>query len=79
MNCKGNRNKYHICINGGCVLGVKTKRNKNNLADLAINFIDLINRDNEKVFQIDDIVRKLNISKRRIYDITNVLEGIFIV
>jgi hypothetical protein len=30
----------------------------------------------KKVFKIDDIVKRLRFSKRRIYDITNVLEGI---
>lgn len=57
----------------------KRKRNKNTLKELAKNFLEYMKEEKGKVLKIDDIVKKLGFSKRRIYDITNVLEGIGII
>jgi hypothetical protein len=57
----------------------KRKRNKNTLKELAKSFLEYMKEENGKVLKIDDIVKKLEFSKRRIYDITNVLEGIGII
>lgn len=57
----------------------KRKRNKNTLKDLARSFLDYMKEEKGKVLKIDDVVKKLEFSKRRIYDITNVLEGIGII
>lgn len=77
MNCQRKKtNNDRKFVSSWVGLGQK-KRNKNTLGELAKNFFEFIKEDSGKVFRIDDIVRKLHISKRRIYDITNVLEGNF--
>jgi hypothetical protein len=51
------------------------QRQENSLGELTKNFIDFIRNQGEKIININDVVRKLKVKKRRIYDITNVLEG----
>ena len=48
----------------------------NTLGDLTQTFVQLIRSANDQRIEIDEASRQLNIQKRRIYDITNVLEGI---
>ena len=52
-------------------------RIENSLGELTRKFISLI-RDSKDDLQVDlnDAAAKLDVQKRRIYDITNVLEGI---
>jgi len=52
-------------------------RRQNPLEELSINFIEFYNDSENKIFTIKDIMRKLKIQKRRIYDLTNVFEGKF--
>jgi len=50
---------------------------ENSLGELSRKFIRLI-KDSKNNFSVDlnDAATQLNVQKRRIYDITNVLEGI---
>ena len=48
----------------------------NTLGDLTQTFVQLIQSAADQRIEIDEASRRLNIQKRRIYDITNVLEGI---
>ena len=64
--------------NGGGVrqnLG-KRLRQENGLVELTKKFIQLIKDAPEQCVDLNDAVDKLAVQKRRIYDITNVLEGI---
>lgn len=54
---------------------VKSKSD-NTLGTLTKKFIDMITNQPEKTIEISIASQKLSIPKRRIYDITNVLEGI---
>lgn len=61
-------------------LGKKSKleRKKNSLEEIAQKFIKYISKlKNDKIY-IKNVVKALNIKQRRIYDITNVLEGRYI-
>ena len=50
---------------------------KESLKTLTLKFIDYIFENNFKtVLNLEKITEKLNIKKRRLYDLTNVLEGI---
>lgn len=51
-------------------------RMENSLGELTKNFLNNIRQQNKKEIDINDLVGKLGVKKRRIYDITNVLEGI---
>lgn len=51
------------------------QRQENSLGELTKNFIRYIKERGENVVNINDVVKKLKVKKRRIYDITNVLEG----
>lgn len=54
------------------------QRQENSLGELTKNFIKYIKERKNKEVNINDAVKKLKVKKRRIYDITNVLEGILI-
>jgi len=55
---------------------VRTRqRQENSLSELTKNFINFIKSLGDKTININDVVKKLKVKKRRIYDITNVLEG----
>jgi hypothetical protein len=43
---------------------------------LTIKFIDLLKNAPNQTLDLNDAMAVLNVQKRRIYDITNVLEGI---
>jgi hypothetical protein len=51
------------------------QRNENSLGELTKNFIKYIKDKGDNIVHINDVVKKLKVKKRRIYDITNVLEG----
>ena len=48
---------------------------ENSLGELTKNVIKYIKKSGENDIQINNLVEDLNVKKRRIYDITNVLEG----
>ena len=49
---------------------------ENSLGQLTKNFINYIKITGKKAININDLVDELQVKKRRIYDITNVLQGI---
>lgn len=51
-------------------------RQENSLGELTKKFIYLIKQSEDYCIDLNDAVKELNVQKRRIYDITNVLEGI---
>jgi hypothetical protein len=51
------------------------QRQENSLGELTKNFISYIKKQEGKEINLNDVVRQLKVKKRRIYDITNVLEG----
>lgn len=61
-------------------LGKKQKRQRqeNSLDELTRSFLKYVKENKSQTININDIVKKLKVKKRRIYDITNVLEGIFL-
>jgi transcription factor E2F3 len=50
-------------------------RNENSLGVLTRKFVTLIKGSHEFTLDLNDAVKQLDVQKRRIYDITNVLEG----
>eukprot|EP00467_Chlorarachnion_reptans_P006243 CAMPEP_0114524220 /NCGR_PEP_ID=MMETSP0109-20121206/21729_1 /TAXON_ID=29199 /ORGANISM="Chlorarachnion reptans, Strain CCCM449" /LENGTH=272 /DNA_ID=CAMNT_0001705629 /DNA_START=74 /DNA_END=892 /DNA_ORIENTATION=+ len=54
----------------------RTCRFDSSLSLLTKKFVDLINQQEEKLLDLNEAAEKLEVQKRRIYDITNVLEGI---
>ena len=48
---------------------------ENSLGQLTKNFINYIKKTGRKSININDLVNELSVKKRRIYDITNVLQG----
>ncbi len=51
-------------------------RHENSLGVLTRKFVRLIKTSPELTLDLNDAVKQLDVQKRRIYDITNVLEGI---
>ena len=62
--------------NSAKIRGKKRQRQENSLGELTKNFINFIRDQKNKDIDINEVVKKLKVKKRRIYDITNVLEGI---
>ena len=57
--------------------GAKDKgRKENGLVELTKKFIDQLKEAADQTIDLNDAVKVLEVQKRRIYDITNVLEGI---
>lgn len=54
----------------------KKGRKENGLVELTKKFIDLLKGAVEQTLDLNGAVGTLGVQKRRIYDITNVLEGI---
>jgi len=54
----------------------KKGRKENGLVELTKKFIELLKGAQEQTLDLNNAVDKLGVQKRRIYDITNVLEGI---
>lgn len=55
--------------------GGKTRQD-NSLSVLTRKFVDLIKKSDQTTIDLNEAVKNLCVQKRRIYDITNVLEGI---
>ncbi len=51
-------------------------RHENSLGELTKKFVELIKHSEDQCIDLNEAVTKLKVQKRRIYDITNVLEGI---
>ena len=58
-----------------CSRRKQRQRLENSLGELTKNVIKYIKKSGEKEIQINNLVTDLGVKKRRIYDITNVLEG----
>jgi len=54
----------------------KKNRKENGLVELTKKFIDLLKNADSKCLDLNTAMGDLHVQKRRIYDITNVLEGI---
>ena len=54
----------------------KRTRNDSSLSVLTHKFIRMLEQSRDGTVDLNDAVRLLAVQKRRIYDITNVLEGI---
>mmetsp|Transcript_29875 Transcript_29875/g.57584 ORF Transcript_29875/g.57584 Transcript_29875/m.57584 type:complete len:245 (-) Transcript_29875:400-1134(-) len=54
----------------------RTCRFDSSLSLLTKKFVDLIKKQDDKLLDLNDAADTLQVQKRRIYDITNVLEGI---
>lgn len=54
----------------------KTGRKVNGLVELTKKFISLLVQSSLKCIDLNEAMKYLKVQKRRIYDITNVLEGI---
>jgi len=50
-------------------------RHENSLGELTKKFVELIKNAEDQCIDLNVAVSKLKVQKRRIYDITNVLEG----
>ena len=58
------------------LIGDKSKgRRDNSLSVLTKKFVELIKNSPNLTLDLNEAVKELNVQKRRIYDITNVLEG----
>ena len=51
-------------------------RHDNSLSVLTKKFVDLIKKSENNTIDLNETVSQLSVQKRRIYDITNVLEGL---
>ena len=56
--------------------GGQRSRNESSLSVLTVKFLDLLRNSQNGMIDLNDAVSTLRVQKRRIYDITNVLEGI---
>ena len=55
---------------------IPRSRNESSLSVLTVKFLDLLKNSPNGMIDLNEAVKKLKVQKRRIYDITNVLEGI---
>ena len=60
-----------------CSRKLKNRQN-NSLEELTKKFINSILESQNNIIDLNKITKKMKVKKRRIYDITNVLEGILI-
>ena len=72
---KNRSNSYQIIVMH-CFYFIGRGRQDNSLAVLTKKFVDLIKKSEDETIDLNEAVKKLDVQKRRIYDITNVLEGI---
>ncbi len=61
---------------GGEVDPLRRRKAENPLQEITRSFLLLLSNSPKEPVNLNDAAGKLNVSKRRIYDITNVLEGI---
>lgn len=57
-------------------MGHVKRANETTLTHLTKRFVRLLNTSQQRVINLNDASKRLEVPKRRIYDITNVLEGI---
>jgi transcription factor E2F3 len=55
---------------------IESTKQENSLGQLTKNFLEYIKKKESAKININDLVNDLSVKKRRIYDITNVLQGI---
>ncbi len=72
----GGRSILHTYISGNQIVTIQKNRMDNSLGELTKRFIDLIQNSPTKEVDLNEASKILDVQKRRIYDITNVLEGI---
>ena len=72
--------KFSKSSNKTSFLGRKQKidRSENSLEEIAKRFFKCISKLKTNSIRLNDVVKELNVKKRRIYDVTNVLEGKYI-
>ena len=72
--------KFAKSSNKTSFLGRKQKidRSENSLEEIAKRFFKYISKLKTNSIRLNDVVKELNVKKRRIYDVTNVLEGKYI-
>jgi hypothetical protein len=70
------RSIMHTYISGNHIVTIQKNRIDNSLGELTKRFIDLIQNSPTKEVDLNEASKTLEVQKRRIYDITNVLEGI---
>ena len=56
--------------------GDRVTRLDNTLGQLARRFVDLLRKSPDGILDLNYAATHLDVQKRRIYDITNVLEGV---
>jgi transcription factor E2F3 len=59
--------------------GGRRSRNESSLVVLTQRFLDLVKSAKDGVIDLNEAADKLEVKKRRIYDITNVMEGVGLV
>jgi len=77
-NLNVSQQSYSLDSCSGEINNITNKNRKDNsLVELTKNFIQYIKTEspNDQIIQISKMVKRLKVKKRRIYDITNVLEG----
>jgi transcription factor E2F3 len=47
----------------------------NSLEELTKKFVECVYEENTKIINLKNVIEKIKVKKRRIYDITNVMEG----
>ena len=57
----------------------KILRNENTLENLTKKFINYIDKIKDDTINLNQIAKELKVKKRRIYDIANVFEGIYLI
>ncbi len=69
-----------MLVNRDCDCGIEPEgrkgRHENSLGELTRKFIELLKGSEDQCIDLNVAVAQLQVQKRRIYDITNVLEGI---
>ena len=73
-------NKYVINFKSSKIKPKKTKkkvknRRLNSLGELTKKFVQCVYEENNNIIELKKVIEKIKVKKRRIYDITNVLEG----
>jgi hypothetical protein len=53
----------------------KLKRKLNSLEELTKKFVECVYEENTNIINLKNVIEKIKVKKRRIYDITNVMEG----